>query len=196
MTSYRPTTATTRFWGALLASLAALLPLLLFLLLALQRENVPHRPESISMRLLPLPAPVRSRPQEAARLHAQQATKRQRTSPIAETLTASVSAAAASAPERQPVAVAAAAAASSPASAPLDLRISKALLAGTRSEVGKMADASGAFTGDAPKSLDHQLKQGVAGSAKMDCLGPNEAGNILTVVVIAVQAARGKCAGQ
>jgi len=70
------------------------------------------------------------------------------------------------------------------------------MLAATRSEVGKMADASGAYTGDGPRTLDHQLAQGVAGSAKMDCVGPNAAGNILSVVVIAVQAARGKCAGQ
>ncbi len=174
--------------------MAGLLPL--WLLLAVPHTTSPRRQAEtlISMRLLPLPA-IR-RPPAAARPRPRlpRTLERQSASPDAVALTAPISApAAASATE--PVAVVATAA-SSPASAPLNLRISKALLAGTRSEVGKMADASGAFTGDAPKGLDHQLKQGVASSAKMDCLGPNEGGSIFSVVVIAVQAARGKCAGQ
>ena len=156
----------------------------------------PPRPATaISIRLLPLlPPPAPPRAAVPTRPRVARAITRHSAEPISAALTAPVGASSATLPATEPVAIASAA--SSPASAPLNLSVSKAMLAGTRSEVGKMADASGAYTGDGPRTLDHKLAQGVAGSAKMDCLGPNGAGSLLSVVVIAVQAARGKCAGQ
>ena len=167
--TYRPTPLATRLPAAVLALLMGFLPLSLMLLRP--DDGHPPRPATISLRLLPLPMPVQDRLEARARPSVPRAKALPITTPSAVALMV-------------------------PASAPLDLRITKAMLAGTRSEVGRMADASGAFVGDAPKGLDHKLAQGVAGSAKMDCLGPNGGGSLLSILVIAVQAARSKCAGQ
>jgi hypothetical protein len=132
MKTYRSTTATTRSWGALLAALVGLLPL--WLLLAGPQVMSPRRQAGtivISMRLLPLPATRRLPPSAApVKPSVLRTRERQSATPDAVALTAPLSSAAA-ASATEPVAVAIAA--SGPASAPLNLHISKALLAGTRS---------------------------------------------------------------
>ncbi|HEY4079931.1 MAG TPA: hypothetical protein VGM81_04475 [Burkholderiaceae bacterium] len=81
----------------------------------------------------------------------------------------------------------------SSAPAPLDLRIRPGTLAATRSEVMKMADISGTYTGDAPVGQAARLANEMSKEHKPDCLGPNAGGSLLSVLVIAYMAAKDKC---
>jgi hypothetical protein len=56
-----------------------------------------------------------------------------------------------------------------------------------------MAAVSGTYIGDDPVSESEQLAGAIKRTAKDDCLAPNPGGSILSVFVIAYQAARSKC---
>lgn len=82
-----------------------------------------------------------------------------------------------------------------PASAPLNLEPSvvRSAVRASKSEVRKLAEGSGAYTGDQAKPKTEELAGAVAHSAKHDCLAPNESGSLLSVFIIAYQAANGAC---
>lgn len=80
-----------------------------------------------------------------------------------------------------------------PASAPLIItpEVIRHASTASKSDVRRMAEASGTSL-DSPKLSKHeQLAQDVASSAKPDCLEPG--GSLLSVLVIAYQVARDKC---
>jgi hypothetical protein len=82
-----------------------------------------------------------------------------------------------------------------PASAPirLDAATIRAANQASKSEVDKMAAASGTYIGDDPASESEKLGGEIKRIAKEDCLAPNPGGSILSVLAIAYQAARSKC---
>jgi hypothetical protein len=82
-----------------------------------------------------------------------------------------------------------------PASAPirLDAATIRAANQASKSEVDKMAAVSGTYIGDDPVSESEKLAGAIKRIAKEDCLAPNPGGSILSVFVIAYQAAKSKC---
>lgn len=82
-----------------------------------------------------------------------------------------------------------------PASAPirLDAAIIRAANQASKSEVNKMAAASGTYIGDGPASETEKLAGAITRTAKEDCLAANPGGSILSALAIAYQAARSKC---
>ena len=82
-----------------------------------------------------------------------------------------------------------------PASAPLNLEPSvlRSAAQASKGELRKLAESSGAYAGDEPKSQSEALAGAVASTARPDCLAPNENGSLLSVFVIAYEAANGKC---
>ncbi len=82
-----------------------------------------------------------------------------------------------------------------PASSPirLDAATIRAANRASKSEVNKMAAVSGTYTGDEPVSESEKLAGEISRIAKEDCLAPNPGGSILSIFVIAYQAARSKC---
>jgi hypothetical protein len=82
-----------------------------------------------------------------------------------------------------------------PASAPLKLDAAtiRAANHASKSEVMKMAAISGTYIGDDPVSESEKLTGAIARTAKEDCLGPKAGGSLLSLFVIAYQAAKGEC---
>ena len=81
-----------------------------------------------------------------------------------------------------------------PASAPIkiDAATIRAANLATKTELKKMAEASGAYFGDAPVRESEKLASAIAQTAKEDCLGSKAGGSLLSVFVIPYMAARGK----
>lgn len=87
-------------------------------------------------------------------------------------------------------------AASSPEGRPHEpLRIDPAVIRAanraSKSAARTMAETSGAYFGDDPRSATEVLGRGVAEAGKPDCIGPG--GSLLSVFVIAYQVAADKC---
>ena len=82
-----------------------------------------------------------------------------------------------------------------PASAPieLDLATIRAANRASKSNVRNLAESSGTYFGDQPLSKTEKLANAVTRTAKEDCLGPNPGGSLLSVIDIALKAARDKC---
>ena len=81
------------------------------------------------------------------------------------------------------------------ASAPLklDAQVIRSASLASKSDVRKMAEASGSYIGNQPISDTEKQSRAIARSAKEDCLGPNSGGSLLSVLVIAYMAASSKC---
>lgn len=79
------------------------------------------------------------------------------------------------------------------ASAPLrlDASVLRRAASDSKSEIRTLAEASGTYVGDAAMSGQERLAQGVARTAKPDCL--RQGGSLLDVFVIAFQAFGDKC---
>ncbi|MFO1298106.1 MAG: hypothetical protein U1F25_17680 [Rubrivivax sp.] len=73
----------------------------------------------------------------------------------------------------------------------LDASVLRRAASDSKSEVRALAEASGAYVGDAPLSGQERLAQGVARTGKPDCL--RQGGSLLDVFVIAFQAFGDKC---
>ena len=81
------------------------------------------------------------------------------------------------------------------ASAPLNLdaQVIRSANLASKSDVRKMAEASGSYIGNQPISDTEKQSRAIARSAKEDCLGPNSGGSLLSVLVIVYMAASSKC---
>lgn len=79
------------------------------------------------------------------------------------------------------------------ASAPLrlDANTLREASRASRSEVGRLARESGTYVGDAPPSKEQQIADGVARTAKPDCL--REGGSLLSVFVIGYELLANRC---
>ena len=80
-----------------------------------------------------------------------------------------------------------------PASVPLrlDLKALREASRASKSEARLMAEASGAYFGDAPVSKQEQFADAVAKTAKPPCVGPG--GSLLSIFVIAYKVAKDEC---
>ena len=83
----------------------------------------------------------------------------------------------------------------SPASAPLrlDLETIRAANRASKSDAQNLAENSGTYFGDDPKSKSEKIAESVSRTGKPDCLAPNPAGSLLSVIDIAIRAAIKKC---
>jgi hypothetical protein len=75
----------------------------------------------------------------------------------------------------------------------LDASVVERAARASKSEIRRMADASGAYIGDKPIAQSERLASSMARSAKPDCLAPNSGGSVLSIFVIAYMAAAEKC---
>ena len=82
-----------------------------------------------------------------------------------------------------------------PASAPikLDLETFRAANRAAKSDVRNLAENSGTYFGDEPSSKSEKLADAITRTGKVDCIGPNPGGSLLSVFDIAFKAARDKC---
>lgn len=78
------------------------------------------------------------------------------------------------------------------ASAPQTLRLDLDPRA-TRSAIRSMADAAGAYIGDDAPSERQRMTERIARAGKQDCIAPNANGSLLSALVIAYEAATGRC---
>lgn len=79
------------------------------------------------------------------------------------------------------------------ASAPLRLRLSNTYARRDKSGIRSIAERSRTSLGDKPASEQDRWSKAVESAGKPDCLAPNEHGSLLSVFVLAFDAARGKC---
>lgn len=88
-----------------------------------------------------------------------------------------------------------AAARQQPASSPIQLDAStiRSAVRASRSELRKMAEASGAHLGPAPVPGSQALAMAIAETAKEDCVAPDAGGSLLSVFIIPYKAIRGQC---
>lgn len=75
----------------------------------------------------------------------------------------------------------------------LSTDVMRAAARDSRSTVRRMVDASGRALGDEPRSRAESMASSVAGAGKPDCLGPNEGGSLLSIIVIPYQVLRDQC---
>ena len=82
-----------------------------------------------------------------------------------------------------------------PASAPikLDLKTIRTANRAAKSDVRNLAENSGTYFGDEPSSKSEKLADAITRTGKVDCIGPNPGGSLLSVFDIAFKAARDKC---
>ena len=180
---------------AALLALAVTAAFLLALNASLLRPVVLARPEqpALTVVLLRPPAPPTPAAAAEAALAPQPARPRRAVAPASAlpSLADALPAAPAAAPEPAPVATAA-----RPASVPLRLddQVLRAAARYSISRTRELAEASGQTLGSGePASAQERLSQAAARSAKPDCLGPNAGGSLLTLPLIAFEAATGQC---
>jgi hypothetical protein len=79
------------------------------------------------------------------------------------------------------------------ASAPLQLQLSNPDAHAAKSAIRSMAERSHTYMGDKRVSEQDRWSKSVESAGKADCLAPNEHGSLLSVFVLAFNAAREKC---
>jgi hypothetical protein len=79
------------------------------------------------------------------------------------------------------------------ASAPLQLELPKSFAREAKSVIRSMAERSHTYIGDTLASEQERWSRSVERAGKPDCLAPNEHGSLLSVFILAYDAAREKC---